>query len=151
MDDYLKIIDKINLKFEQFKMLVLNETEEVKEIENFNLTPQQEIIMCYIIRNEPAIAIDIAHHLGISKSAVSQVITKLEKKDLIYRKVNETNRRESFIFLGKRGSKFQKLLQRIDETLVEKYYSKVTLDELTNVFNTLEKIVDTKNNKQEKR
>ncbi|MCL1701728.1 MarR family winged helix-turn-helix transcriptional regulator [Lysinibacillus sp. Bpr_S20] len=143
MHDYLTIIDNINQKFEQFKLLVLQETKEVEELENFHLTPQQEIIMFYIIRNEPVIANDIAHHFGISKSAVSQVISKLEEIKMIDRQENSINRRETFIYLGDRGQEFHQLLNKIDAILVEKYYSKVTLTELENVLDTLNKIVGT--------
>ncbi|MFB7156136.1 MULTISPECIES: MarR family winged helix-turn-helix transcriptional regulator [unclassified Lysinibacillus] len=144
MHDYLIIIDKINQQFEQFKLLVLQETKEVEELENFHLTPQQEIIMCYIIRSEPVIAKDIASHFDISKSAVSQVISKLEEMKMIYRQENLTNRRETFIYLGDKGQEFHQLLKKIDDILVEKYYSKASLTELKNVLDTLNKIVGTK-------
>lgn len=147
MHDYLIIIDKINQKFEQFKLLVLQETKEVEELENFHLTPQQEIIMFYIIRNEPVIAKDIANDFDISKSAVSQVISKLEEMKMIYRQENSVNRRETLIYLGDRGKEFHQLLKKIDDILVEKYYSKVSLTELKNVLDTLNKIVGTKINK----
>lgn len=147
MDDYLIMIDQINQKFEQFKLLVLQESKEVEELENFHLTPQQEIIMFYIIRNEPVIANDIANHFGISKSAVSQVISKLKEMKMIYRQENSINRRETFIYLGDRGQEFHQLLNKIDAMLVEKYYSKVSLTELKNVLDTLNKIVGTNENK----
>ncbi|MDQ0174850.1 MarR family winged helix-turn-helix transcriptional regulator [Bacillus chungangensis] len=147
MHDYLIMIDKINQKFEQFKLLVLQETKEVEELENFHLTPQQEMIMFYIIRNKPVIAKDIANHFGISNSAVSQVISKLEEMKMIYRQENSINRRETFIYLGDRGQEFHQLLKKIDDILVEKYYSKVSLTELKNVLDTLNKIVGTYINK----
>jgi len=147
MHDYLILIDKINQKFEQFKLIVLKETKEVEELENFHLTPQQEVIMFYIIRNEPLIANDIANHFDISKSAVSQVISKLDEMKMIVRQENSINRRESLITLGNRGQEFQELLKKIDDILVEKYYSKVSLNELKNVLDTLDKIVGTNNNK----
>ena len=145
--EYLIMIDKINQTFEQFKLLVLQETKEVEELENFHLTPQQEIIMFYIIRHEPVIANDIANNFDISKSAVSQVISKLEEMNLIYRQENAINRRETLIYLADRGKEFQQLLQKIDDMLVEKYYSKVSLTELKNVLDTLNKIVGTTKHK----
>ncbi|MBU5267707.1 MarR family winged helix-turn-helix transcriptional regulator [Virgibacillus proomii] len=148
MHDYLIMVDKINQKFEQFKLLVLQETKEVKELENFYLTPQQEFIMFYIIRNEPVIAKDIANHFDISKSAVSQVILKLEEMKMIYRRENSINRREAFIYLGARGQEFHQLLKKIDDILVEKYYSKVSLTELKNVLDTLNKILETKKQRE---
>lgn len=147
MHDYLILIDKINQKFEQFKLIVLKETKEVEELENFHLTPQQEVIMFYIIRNEPVIANDIANHFDISKSAVSQVISKLDEMKMIVRQENSINRRETLISLGNRGQEFRELLKKIDDILVEKYYSKVSLNELKNVLDTLDKIVGTNNNK----
>lgn len=148
MHDYLILIDKINQRFEQFKLLVIKETKEIEELENFHLTPQQEIIMFYIIRNEPVIANDIANHFDISKSAVSQVISKLEEMKMIVRQENSLNRRETFISLGNRGQEFHQLLKKIDDILVEKYYSKVSLIELKNVLDTLDKIVGTNNSKE---
>lgn len=148
MHDYLILIDKINQRFEQFKLLVIKETKEVEELENFHLTPQQEIIMFYIIRNEPVIANDIANHFDISKSAVSQVISKLEEMKMIVRQENSLNRRETFISLGNRGQEFHQFLKKIDDILVEKYYSKVSLIELKNVLDTLDKIVGTNNSKE---
>lgn len=142
MNDYVLTVDKINQKFEQFRLLVLKETKEVEEMENFRLTPQQEIIMFHIIRNEPVIANDIANHFSISKSAVSQVVSRLEEMKMVYRRENETNRREVFIYLGERGQEFRDLLIRIDDMLVKKYYSKASLAELQNVLRTLEKIVE---------
>ncbi|MBM7717312.1 DNA-binding MarR family transcriptional regulator [Bacillus thermophilus] len=112
MHDYAIMIDKINQKFEQFKLLILQETKEVVELEDFQLTPQQEIVMFYIIRNEPVIAKDIANHFDISKSAVSQVISKLEEMKMIVRQENAINRRETFIYLGKRGQVFHQLLKK---------------------------------------
>lgn len=147
MHEYATMIDKINQKFEQFKLLILQETKEVVELEDFQLTPQQEVVLFYIIRNEPVIAKDIANHFDISKSAVSQVISKLEEMKMVVRQENAINRRETFIYLGERGQAFHQLLKKIDGILVEKYYSKVSLTELKNVLDTLDKIVGTTKNK----
>ncbi|WP_244527733.1 MarR family winged helix-turn-helix transcriptional regulator [Virgibacillus chiguensis] len=147
MDDYLKIMDEINQKFEEFRLIILQETEKVKELENFKLTPQQEITMFYIIRNEPIIAKDIAIHFDISKSAVSQVLSKLEEMKMIQRQMNSQKRRETLIYLGDRGKDFHILLEKIDELLVGKYYSKVSLTELKNILDTLNKIIETNKNK----
>lgn len=42
--DYLIIIDKINQQFEQFKLLVLQETKEIEELQNFHLTPNRKLL-----------------------------------------------------------------------------------------------------------
>lgn len=141
MEEYLKIMEQINGKFDQFKLLVSQEVEEAQQLQHFGLTMQQEIMMFYIIRNEPVTSNSIASYLGISKSAVSQVIPKLEEKKMIDRQVNPSNRREILIYLGPRGKEYLQLLNQIDQRMVTNYYSKVSLDELRQVLETLTKIV----------
>ncbi|MBD8004200.1 MarR family winged helix-turn-helix transcriptional regulator [Bacillus norwichensis] len=142
MKEYLKVIEQINETFDQFKILVAQELKEAQHLKSFDLTPQQEIMMFYIIRNQPVTSNDIAAYLNISKSAVSQVIPKLEEKQMINRHVNPANRREIYITLGSRGQEYLQLLNHIDELLVRKYYSKVTLEELRDVHAILNKIVE---------
>ncbi|MBM7713546.1 MarR family transcriptional regulator [Siminovitchia sp. FSL H7-0308] len=142
MEEYLKVIEQINEKFDLFKLLVSHEIKEADQLESFGLTPQQEMMMLYIIRNAPVTSNDIASYLNISKSAVSQVIPKLEEKKMIERQVNPSNRREIYIYIGSRGRDYLELLNKIDELLVKKYYSKVTIEELRLVLSILSRIVE---------
>jgi DNA-binding MarR family transcriptional regulator len=142
MKDVLQVVDRINQMFEQFKMIVLKEAAEAKQLEQFQLTPQQELMMFYIVRNEPVTASHIATFLDISMSAVSHVLPKLEEQHLIVRHTNPENRRESFIRLGERGREYAALLHRIDEMMVRKYYSNVSLEELEQVLGVLTKLVE---------
>ncbi|HEX6594160.1 MAG TPA: MarR family transcriptional regulator [Bacillota bacterium] len=142
MEAYLAVVDEINRKFEQFKILISRETKQMEQLARFQLTPQQEMMMDYIIRREPVRSNDIALYLNISKSAVSQVIPKLEEKQMIDRQVNPANRRETHIFLGSKGKEYHQLLQEIDELLVRKYYSRVHIKDLEHVRDTLNQIVN---------
>ncbi|HLR81133.1 MAG TPA: MarR family transcriptional regulator [Bacillota bacterium] len=141
MKTYLAVVDEINKKFEQFKVLVLQETKQIEQMAQFQLTPQQEMMMDYIIRHEPVRSNDIALYLNISRSAVSQVLPILEEQKMIDRRVNPSNRRESHIFLGSRGKEYERLLHEIDELLVRKYYSRVSIKDLEHVRDTLQRIV----------
>ncbi|QKG85014.1 MarR family transcriptional regulator [Kroppenstedtia pulmonis] len=142
MKEYLKTVDKINQTFEEFKALVLGEVHEVRQLEQYHLTPQQELIMAYVIRQEQRItANQIASYLNISKSAVSQVISKLEKEGMVVRQTNQGNRRERWICLGSKGQKYARLLEELDEQLVRKYYSKVDLEDLQHVLRTMTGLV----------
>lgn len=140
--DYLLIVDQLNKKFDEFKQLVNHEIEEIEALAKFPLTPQQESIMFYIIRHQPVKAKQIASYLNVSKSAISQVLLKLENQHLITREKNNENRRESLISLGSRGEEYAQLLKSTDEMLVRKYYSKVRLEELNNVLQTLNKLLE---------
>ncbi|WP_144933693.1 MarR family winged helix-turn-helix transcriptional regulator [Paenibacillus sp. 32O-W] len=141
MDEYLKVMDQINQSFEQFQSLVWQNTKQAERLKSYHLTPQQELFMYYIIRNQPVTANQIAAHFQISKSAVSQVLPKLEEGRMITRRTNPDNRRESFIRLGERGEEYAELLQSIDEWLVRRFYSKVPLEDLRQVLDVLQRLV----------
>jgi DNA-binding MarR family transcriptional regulator len=141
VDEYLKVMDQINQSFEQFQSLVWQNTKQAERLKSYHLTPQQELFMYYIIRNQPVTANQIAAHFQISKSAVSQVLPKLEEGRMITRRTNPDNRRESFIRLGERGEEYAALLQSIDEWLVRRFYSKVPLEDLRQVLDVLQRLV----------
>lgn len=141
MKAYLEVMDQINQSFEQLKMLMLQNVGESRQMERFALTPQQEMIMFYIIRYTPVIAKQIGEHFGISKSAVSQVLARLESQEMITRRKNPSNKTESFIELGSQGHAYAALLAQLDERLVQDYYSKVSLEELEAVRSVLNKLL----------
>lgn len=141
MQNYLKMVDQINQAFEQFTLIVQQEVAEAKQLEHFHLTPQQELIMFYVVRNEPVTASKIASFLDVSMSAVSHVVPKLEEQNMIVRQTNPDNKREALIRLGDRGRDYATLLYRIDEFLVREYYSKVSLDDLEAVHRVLTKLL----------
>lgn len=141
MKAYLELMDRMNQSFEQLKALMLQNVEESRQLERFGLTPQQEVIMFYIIRHTPVIAKQIGEQFGISKSAVSQVLARLESQGMITRRKNPSNKTESFIELGSEGRAYAELLAQLDERLVQKYYSKVSLEELEAVLSVLNKLL----------
>ncbi|TCS93229.1 MarR family winged helix-turn-helix transcriptional regulator [Hazenella coriacea] len=142
MDEYIKVVDQINQAFERYQNIVSQEVTEAQQLKNFHLSPQQELIMFYIIRHQPVTAQEIAHHFHISKSAVSQVLAKLQDHQLIERQINAENRRESLIRLATRGEEYASVLTNIDELLVQKYYSKVPLKDLKEVLRIFNHLLD---------
>lgn len=135
--EYRRIVNELNEAFDEFQVLI---TKEVEKIDDYQLTTQQEIMMLHIIRNQQITANEIATKFGISKSAVSQVLSKLEKLNLIVREWNPQNRRESFITLGEEGKKYATLFKELDDNLIRKYYSKVEIEDLKHVVRTMKDI-----------
>ncbi len=131
------MVKSMNLLLDEFNVLI---TKEFKELDDFHLTLQQEVVLIYISRRDRVTAAQIAQEFDITKSAVSQVLTKLEQQDLIAKIVNPDNRRESFIVLGKQGKRFMDTLVEIEDHMIEKYYSKVKIDDLIHMTNTIEEI-----------
>ncbi|SDW08100.1 transcriptional regulator, MarR family [Paenibacillus sp. PDC88] len=127
----------MNQVLDEFNVLI---TKEVKDLDDYHLTSQQEVILIYISKHERITTSEISHAFDITKSAVSQVLTKLEQEEMILKRVNPDNRRESFIVLAERGESFIAKLADIDRVMIDKYYSKIDLPKLIQMTETMEEI-----------
>lgn len=137
LDEYRAVVEQLNEAFDEYGILI---TKELKELDRFHLTSQQEMMMIHISKHERITANEISLAFGISKSAVSQVLTKLEQQEMIVRVINPANRREAFIMLGKKGKKYVAMLEEVNIKLIEKYFSKIRLEDLKHMTETMKDI-----------
>ncbi|WP_245705246.1 MarR family winged helix-turn-helix transcriptional regulator [Alteribacillus persepolensis] len=130
MDEYkqvfLESIDAIEniSKHLQPKMPLLSELQ---------LTTRQESIMILFIRQENITMSEMAERLGISKSAVSQAMNKLEKEDLLIRSINENNRREITMRLGETGIELKRQFQAFERSIIQDYIAQLPLEDIKKV------------------
>ncbi|MGG0257661.1 MarR family winged helix-turn-helix transcriptional regulator [Bacillus mycoides] len=132
---YKEVINEMNRAYNDFYILLFQELKD-----EFGLTGQQESMLFYINLNENTTANNIASTFNISKSAVSQVLSKLEKQKMISKQVNPNNKREYYLTLGPNGSKYIDRLSELDDVLIEKYFSKIDIEALEQMTETLTKI-----------
>lgn len=132
---YKEVINEMNRAYNEFYILL---SQELKD--EFGLTGQQESMIFYINSNKNTTANNIATTFNISKSAVSQVLSKLEKHNMISKQVNPNNKREYFLTLGPNGSKYIERWSQLDDLLIEKYFSKIDIEALQQMTDTLMKI-----------
>ena len=59
---------------------------------------------------------------------------------MISKQVNPNNKREYFLTLGSNGSKYIERLSELDDVLIEKYFSKIDINALEQMTDTLTKI-----------
>ena len=59
---------------------------------------------------------------------------------MISKQVNPNNKREYFLTLGPNGSKYIERLSELDDVLIEKYFSKIDINALEQMTDTLTKI-----------
>lgn len=135
--EYKDVVQKINQAYDEFGMLT---SEETMKLDEFNLTYQQDHILTYIMRNKNTTVSKISASFSISKSAVSQPLSNLEQRAFIIKEVNPDNRRENYIKLGPRGFEYENSLSRLEEILIKKYYSKIEINELKNMADTMVKL-----------
>ncbi|KIV73213.1 Transcriptional regulator, MarR family [Bacillus mycoides] len=132
---YKEVINEMNRAYNDFYILLFQELKD-----EFGLTGQQESMLFYINLNENTTANNIASTFNISKSAVSQVLSKLEKQKMISKQINPNNKREYFLTLGPNGSKYIDRLSELDDVLIEKYFSKIDIEALEQMTETLTRI-----------
>lgn len=139
MNDTLNEIRKqqVLTMYRQIDELDLLFTKYFTELNEFELSYQQEQMLLLFKRQETWTTTEIATKMSISKSAVSQVIKVLEQRDFVAREKNPENLRESFIRLGPNGLAYSKQIDAIEERLAEEMFSVLEDDEMKMINRSL--------------
>lgn len=123
--------------YRQIDELDLLFTKYFTELNEFELSYQQEQMLLLFKRQETWTTTEIAMKMSISKSAVSQVLKVLEQRDFVVREKNPENLRESFIRLGPNGLAYSKQIDAIEERLAEEMFSVLEDDEMKMINRSL--------------
>jgi DNA-binding MarR family transcriptional regulator len=83
---------------------------------------------------------DIANHLEITLSAVTSLVDKLCKAELVARLRSEEDRRVVYLKLTEEGEKVLENIEMNKNRLFEKIFSNIDTEEINNFFGTIEKI-----------
>ncbi|UTT42559.1 MarR family winged helix-turn-helix transcriptional regulator [Exiguobacterium aurantiacum] len=123
--------------YRQIDELDLLFTKYFTELNEFELSYQQEQMLLLFKRKDTWTTTEIATKMNISKSAVSQVLKVLEQREFVKKEKNPDNLRESFIRLGPIGLKYSKQIDAIEERLAEEMFSVLEDDEMTMINRSL--------------
>ena len=84
---------------------------------------QSEMHFLEVVGDTPSITITvISQQLGKSKSACSQMVRKLVKKELLTQERNEKNNREYYLNLTERGKEIYEVHKEFDEKCMQRTY-----------------------------
>ncbi len=83
-------------------------------------------VLVFIYHNNSCCQQDICNDLRIDKTAMVKVLDYLSKAGCIERKVNPKDRREHFISLSKKGSRYAKEIVRTFDHLDEKSFAGIS-------------------------
>ncbi|MGP1908507.1 MarR family winged helix-turn-helix transcriptional regulator [Metabacillus sp. JX24] len=119
--------------YRQIDELDLLLTQYFTDLNDFNLTYQQEQILLLFKRQKTWTTTEIALRMNISKSAVSQVLKVLQQETFIRKEKNPENLRESFIHLDVQGVAYSKKIDEIEDRLTEELFSLFAEDDLNTV------------------
>lgn len=123
--------------YRQIDELDLLFTKYFTELNEFELSYQQEQMLLLFKRQDTWTTTEIAAKMNISKSAVSQVLKVLEQREFVQKEKNPDNLRESFIRLGPIGMAYSKQIDAIEERLAEEMFSVLEDDEMTMINRSL--------------
>ncbi|MEN6349579.1 MAG: MarR family transcriptional regulator [Syntrophomonas sp.] len=99
--------------------IIFTERKELFKIEGISLYPSEIHLLLLIKEDLPVNATRIADKLGVTKGAVSQTITRLEKKGIINKKKDPFNKNELTLSLTPLGSGAYEKLQQFQANISE--------------------------------
>lgn len=120
---------------DQINYALLHHYEEVLE---HKLTPKQSLVIEHVQKHSRLTVNELAEKMNVTASAISQLLTKLEKEHYIERAINPDSRRETIVTLGDKGTQLYEMYAKVDEKIVSTYYAKLD----NNVIDQLEQAVN---------
>lgn len=130
-----KILDYSNA----LSSLFLEDYKKLLNEEFADLSTKQQVIL-ELLRVKTRTVNEISHFLAITASAASQLISKLEKQDYVKREINPDNRREIIVQLGDKGRHYNQKIDENQRYIIEKYYAKLTKEDLEKLLDIHEKL-----------
>jgi len=122
-----QIVNDINQYSYEMNAKLVKAQEDLFEDD---LSTKQTMVLDFVHKNEKCMMGDIAQYMEISPSAVSQIVTRLEKENYLKRDINPNNRREVVVMMAERGKAYYHREEQINELIIEKIYSKMPVEDL---------------------
>ncbi|WP_167553293.1 MarR family winged helix-turn-helix transcriptional regulator [Evansella clarkii] len=120
---------------------------------NMKLSHNQQMVLFLVGTRGVKHVKDLAYLLNISTSAVSQIVAKLEKKEMIERQVDPNNRRSTILKLGQAGKDLLNRLDKMRNTIFQKYLAEMDIKDLQSLresFTKFREIIIEKKNEGDK-
>lgn len=138
--DTMKLLLEAYKISESINKLFLREYQTI--IQEYDLTTKQSLVLHYLHDAEKLTMQDVAHIIGATPSAASQFIKNLEEKTYVRREINKENRRETHVFLDEKGIQFFKEFDQTDQYVLEKYFMKLSKEDILHYHRVLKKLYD---------
>lgn len=107
------------------------------------LSSNQQLMLFLVAKKDVKHVKDLAYNMNVSASAISQMVAKLEQLDIVYREIDQSNRRNTILRLGSRGIEILKIMDENRSKIINKYLSKMSGKDLNDVMNAFKKLQET--------
>lgn len=132
-----KLIEDINVFQNQLNVLLANKYESF--IDN-QLTAKQVFIL-ELIRTGITSSTELAQHLQVSTSAISQLLNKLENQGYVERTINPENRRKIEITLAAKSVQYFEQITQLEKEINENIYGQLPQEDLEALSTILKKLI----------
>lgn len=105
-----------------------------------DLTSQQYAVLSRIVADPNITPRGLAESLQVTKGAVSQHLTYLEKEGYLSRHRSDQDGRVQILKLEKRGQEYKAMLERYEQYTVDTYLKKLSPTDIQEVVAALEKL-----------
>lgn len=122
-----KLVHKI---FNHISHLTFLERKKIFVFENIKLYPSEIHLLFFIHDGQDTNLTKIAKHIGLTKGAISQTLSRLQKKGVIVKEPNSNRKNEIHVTFTQRGKNLMEHVITVKGTLVSKYFNYIkTLSE----------------------
>lgn len=126
------------------KLMMENNTMYTKKVfdnvADRKLSKGQPKILEYLYTNDGAVQKDIAKSCFIEQATVTSILTRMEKNELIIRKVDPNNRRFQFVYLTEKGKVEAKFVIESFKMLEKNALKDFTIEEKSQFLNYLNRV-----------
>ncbi|HHY25733.1 MAG TPA: MarR family transcriptional regulator [Desulfitobacterium dehalogenans] len=114
--------------------------KEHQSLFNEDLSTKQIILMDLVKKESQLTISQLAESMNVTSSAVSQIVSKLEREKYLLRTINPNNRREIIVQLDERGYHYYAKEEEINKEIVNRFYSRMKMEDLIQLRDILVKL-----------
>ncbi|WP_055666585.1 MarR family winged helix-turn-helix transcriptional regulator [Desnuesiella massiliensis] len=136
-NELFDLVTEINEITYSMNALFIKESQSLFNEELSN----KQIILMDLVKKESQISISqLAESMNVTSSAVSQIVSKLEKERYLLRTINPNNRREIIVQLDERGYHYYSKEEEINKEIVKRFYSRMEMKDMIQLRDILVKL-----------
>lgn len=114
----------------------------IASIKDTGLTSGQPKVLDYLLEHDGAVQKDIAAACHIEPASLTSILNGMESKHLIERKLQNGNRRSSYVFLTKTGREYAKRLEKEFSEIEEKALDGFETEEKEHICELLSRLCE---------
>jgi len=142
IDKLIECVKEMNEAEYVINTMLLREFQTLLEDE---ITTKQALLLEIVNKRKSVTVREIADSMQVSSSAISQIVSKLEKSGYVKREINVHNRREILVLLDEEGVRFFAKHDQVERAIIERFYAKMDFEDvelLNKLTFKLKKIVE---------